>query len=75
MQPNLLGMLGLPPEILGVQGLQTAVSGLPAGITPAAMIQVCTVDLPVNSQSTANRGAEKKTNAKTKAKHKNKTNK
>ena len=41
IQPNALGMLGIQPELLGMQ--PTSIPGLPAGISPAAMLQALQV--------------------------------
>ena len=41
IQPNVLGMLGIQPELLGMQ--TTSIPGLPAGISPAAMLQALQV--------------------------------
>ena len=40
VQPNALAMLGLQPEMLGIQ---SSVPGLPAGISPMAMLQALQV--------------------------------
>ena len=40
VQPNTLGMLGMQPDLMGVSG----VPGLPAGISPMAMLQALQVN-------------------------------